>query len=219
MVGLRTDEDGRRWVQASEVIAMFPSMVWKHQIEPGLRDAMGARILEALADMRRDVPALEPGQGWQSAQDLHQHEALRELVSCIAHCAAGVLRFLQIVATECEITGCWATVLARGASHKLHAHPNNFLSGVYYVRTGEGADTINFHDPRRQAGVVRPPVVELTAQNTDQVVVRVSDGTLLLFPSWLEHSVDANGSASERISISFNLMFSSFAQRLSKPLW
>ena len=198
---------------------MFPSLVWKTQIESGLRDAMCARILQALADMRRDAPGLEPGQGWQSAQDLHEHEAMRELVSCIQHCAAGVLRFLRIGATECEITGCWATVLARGASHKLHSHPNNFLSGVYYVRTGEGADTINFHDPRSQAGVIRPPVVELTRENTDQVVVRVSDGTLLLFPSWLEHSVDANTSDGERISISFNLMFSSFAQRLSKPLW
>jgi uncharacterized protein (TIGR02466 family) len=109
--------------------------------------------------------------------------------------------------------------LAPGASHKLHSHPNNFLSGVYYVRTGEGADTINFHDPRSQASVIRPPVVELTGENTDQVVVRVSDGMLLLFPSWLEHSVDANRSDKERISISFNLMFSSFPQRLSKPLW
>ncbi|HEY2928428.1 putative 2OG-Fe(II) oxygenase, partial [Piscinibacter sp.] len=74
-------------------------------------------------------------------------------------------------------------------------------------------------DPRRQTGVIRPPVVELTAENTDQVVVRVRDGTLLLFPSYLEHSVDANASDAERISLSFNLMFSSFTERLSKPLW
>lgn len=198
---------------------MFPSLVWKIQVESGLRDAMGARILQALADMRRDAPSLEPGQGWQSAQDLHEHEAMRELVACIDHCAAGVLRFLRIGTTELEITGCWATVLAPGASHRLHSHPNNFLSGVYYVRAGEGADTINFHDPRRQASVIRPPVVELTAENTDQVVVRVSDGTLLVFPSWLEHSVDSTSGEGDRISISFNLMFSSFTQRLSKPLW
>ena len=198
---------------------MFPSLVWKTQIDPGLRDAMNARMLDALADMRRDAPPLEPGQGWQSAQDLHEREAFRELGSCIERCATGVLKFLRIGTAEYEITGCWATVLAHGASHKLHSHPNNFLSGVYYVRTHEGADTINFHDPRKQSGVIRPPVVELTAENTDQVVVRVRDGTLLLFPSYLEHSVDANGSGDERISISFNLMFSSFAQQLGKPLW
>jgi len=93
------------------------------------------------------------------------------------------------------------------------------LSGVYYVRTHSGADTINFHDPRSQTGVIRPPVVELTAENTDQVVVRVTNGTLLMFPSYLEHSVDTNMSEEERISISVNIMFSSFAEKLSKPLW
>jgi uncharacterized protein (TIGR02466 family) len=130
-----------------------------------------------------------------------------------------VLRFLRIGSQAVEITGCWATVLARGAAHKAHSHPNNFLSGVYYVRTRPGSDAINFHDPRTQAGVIRPPVVELTAENTDQVVVRVTNGTLLMFPSYLEHSVDANVNEEERISVSFNVMFSSFTEKLSKPLW
>jgi uncharacterized protein (TIGR02466 family) len=110
-------------------------------------------------------------------------------------------------------------VLAKGATHSIHSHPNNFLSGVYYVRSGPGADTINFHDPRRQTSIIRPPVVELTAENTDQIVVRITNGTLLMFPSYLEHSVNINMSTEERISISFNIMFSSFAQELSKPLW
>jgi uncharacterized protein (TIGR02466 family) len=118
-----------------------------------------------------------------------------------------------------EITGCWATVLAKGAMHKIHSHPNNYLSGVYYVRVQPGSDTINFHDPRTQAHVIQPPVVELTGENTDQVVVRLTNGTLLIFPSYLEHSVDANMSKEERISVSFNIMFSSFTEKLSKPLW
>ena len=69
-------------------------------------------------------------------------------------------------------------------------------------------------------GVQAPSdVVELTAENTDQVVLRVRDGTLLLFPSFLEHSVDANASDQERASVSFNVMFSEFAERMAKPLW
>jgi hypothetical protein len=40
-----------------------------------------------------------------------------------------------------------------------------------------------------------------------------------MFPAFLEHSVDPNESEEERISVSFNVMFSSFAQQLSKPLW
>jgi uncharacterized protein (TIGR02466 family) len=118
-----------------------------------------------------------------------------------------------------ELTGLWANMNPKGTAHPIHSHPNNFLSGVYYVRTREGADTVNFHDPRSQTGIIRPPVTELTAENTDQVVAKVSDGTLLMFPSWLPHSVDASGSDETRISVSFNIMPSAYTERMSKPLW
>jgi len=207
-----------RWMESSDVIPMFPSLLWKLQIEAGLRDAMDAKILLALAEMRRGQPPLEHGRGWQSTQSLHEREDFRELVSCVDRGITSILRFLRIGHDAFEITACWATVLAKGAAHKIHSHPNNFLSGVYYVRTQPGADTINFQDPRKQTGIIRPPVVELTADNTDQVVVKVSNGTLLMFPSFLEHSVDANMSEEERISVSFNVMFSSFTQQLSNRL-
>lgn len=208
-----------RWIEASEVIPMFPTMVWKILLRAELHAAMNGTLLALLEELRRDLPPLEPGSGWQSERNLHQRAELRELGACIRDVAQSVLRFLRIGYDTFEITGCWATVLARGAAHKAHSHPNNFLSGVYYVRTWPGADTINFHDPRHQASVIRPPVVELTAGNTDQVVVRVKNGTLLIFPSYLEHSVDANTGDEERVSISFNLMFSAFTENLSKPLW
>ena len=67
--------------------------------------------------------------------------------------------------------------------------------------------------------MIKPSVTELTADNTDQVVVSVNDGTLLVFPSWLSHSVDTNRSNQTRISVSFNIMFSEYAETLSQPLW
>src|SRR5450759_1546250 len=208
-----------RWSDASDVIPMFPTLVWKIELEAHLRDAIGAPVLAALAHLRLDLPPLAPGQGWQSIQSLHELGDFRNLVSCVHRVVPGILQFLRIGYDAHEVTACWATVLARGAAHKMHQHPNNFLSGVYYVRTHPGADTINFHDPRSQTGIIRTPVVELTAENIDQVVVRVKDGTMLVFPAYLQHSFDASASEDERISISFNIMFSSIAENLSKPLW
>jgi len=207
------------WLETSDVIPMFPTLVWKILLKAELRDVIDAKVLPTIEGLRRDLPTLKPRQGWQSEQTLHLREEFQELVSCVNNAAKSILRFLRIGQEAFEITGCWVTVLAKGAPHRAHSHPNNFLSGVYYVRIQPGADTITFHDPRRQTYVIRPPVVELTAENTDQVVVKVTKGTLLMFPSYLEHSVDINMSAEERISISFNIMFSSFAQTLSKPLW
>lgn len=205
--------------EASDVIPMFPTLVWKVQLTRDLHTAIDVKILAAIEAMEGETPELEPGQGWQSEQNLHEREDFQDLVACVDKAAQGALRFWRISDKAIELTGCWANVLGQGAAHRLHHHPNNFLSGVYYVRTGPGADTINFHDPRNQTGIIRPPVLELTAENTDQVVVSVKNGTLLLFPAYLQHSVDANSSEKDRVSVSFNLMFSSFTENFSKPLW
>jgi uncharacterized protein (TIGR02466 family) len=207
------------WASSSDVIPMFPTLVWKVQLGAQLHKEIDAQVLSVLARLRASLPPLAPGQGWQSIQTLHTLEEFRDLVSCVRRVVAGILRFLKVGYDAFEISACWATVLATGAVHRVHHHPNNYLSAVYYLRTHPGADTINFHDPRSQTGVIQPPVVNLTADNTDQVVVRVRNGTLLAFPAYLRHSVDANASEQERISISFNIMFSDFTENLSKPLW
>ncbi len=212
-------EKRARYVLASDVIPMFPTLVWKIQLEEQLRNKIGATALPALSLLRARQPPPGPGQGWQSVQTLHTLEEFQDLLAPVRHGISGVLKFLRIGYDAFEITACWATVLPPGAEHRVHDHPNNFLSGVYYLRTHAGADTINFYDPRSQAGIIRPPVIELTAENTERVVVRVTDGTLLLFPAYLRHSVDSNTSKEDRVSISFNIMFSAFTEHLTRPLW
>src|SRR5262249_4530927 len=152
-------------------------------------------------------------------QDLHLWAPFSELVDCIDAAAAEVLHFLKCGHDALCITGCWVNILAPARPHPAHSHPNNFLSGVYYVKTQSGAATVNFHDPRPQTGIIRAPATELTADNTDQIVVSVRDGTLLLFRAWPVHSVDANRSAEQRISVSFNMMFRAYAEAMTKPMW
>ncbi len=202
-----------------EVVRIFPTFVWKARLPAAQRDSINAAIREALAEMRREQPELARGESWQSGHGLHRLEALRGLVACVDSAAKTVLEFLKIEHGALLITGCWATVNAPGAAHRMHSHPNNFLSSVYYVQVAEGADTVNFHDPRPQSGIIRPPVTELTAYNTDQVVAQVEEGMLLVFPAWLPHSVDVNTSERLRISVSSNLMFGTYAEQLSQPLW
>ena len=203
----------------SDVFSLFPTSVWKIQLAPDRVERINRALRESLHEMNPRLMELAAGDAWQSDHQLHRLDEFRELVSCIMHSTGTILKFLKIGYQEIELTGCWANVAVRGASHAMHSHPNNFLSGVYYAQTWPGADTIHFHDPRPQAGVVRPPVTELTSQNVDQVVVNVKPGTLLMFPSYLMHSVPPSESSEQRTSVSFNLMFSSFAENLSKPMW
>ncbi len=208
-----------KWLEASEVLSVFPTCVWKIQLTSRFRRKVNSKILQVVNQINPDLAQISPGESWQSGQDLHNREQFVDLVSCINSTAQTVLQFLKVGYNTIEITGCWANINASGASHAVHSHPNNFLSGIYYVHTHPGADSVNFHDPRPQTGIIRPPVTELTSQNTDQVVVTVSDGMLLMFPSYLAHSVAPDDSDKLRISISFNMMFSLYAERLSGPLW
>jgi uncharacterized protein (TIGR02466 family) len=210
------DHDAVRF-ETAEVLRLFPVFVWKAQVAPDLCRPIDAAIRGLLAERPPGTPA--PGTLWQSGNALHRHSACAPLVRVVNAAVPEVLEFLKLGYREFEITGCWANVAAAGGWHRMHSHPNNFLSGVYYVQVQAGADTINFHDPRPQAGVIRPPVTDLTVYNTDQAVVSVAVGTLLVFPAWLPHSVDANASAAERISVSFNVMFRDLVERLAPPLW
>ena len=217
--------------QKTDVLRMFPSFVWKAELVPEIAAPMNAALLAALPGIGAPLHALAHRQSWQSAHDLHERAPFRELADCIHAAAEAALDYLKvgprigprigpsIGGAGLAITGCWANVNAPGAAHPEHSHPNNYLSGVYYLMTPAGADTIDFHDPRPQTGIIRPPVAALTAENTDEVLVRVTPGTLLLFPAWLPHSVDANASAELRISVSFNLMFNSYAESMGQPMW
>src|SRR5271170_894290 len=111
--------ENTRWREASDVIPIIPTLVWKVELEAQLREAICAQVLAALAHMRRNLPPLAPGQGWQSDQSLHELDDFRDLVSCVHRVVPGILQFLKIGYDAYEVTACWATVLAKGAAHKM----------------------------------------------------------------------------------------------------
>jgi uncharacterized protein (TIGR02466 family) len=205
--------------QQAEILRMFPTFLWKATVTPAVAAPMNAALLDALDAVGAPLNDLKHGQSWQSPHDLHQRAPFRDLVACVHAGALGALDHLKVAHRGVVVTGCWANVNAPGAAHPEHSHPNNYLSGVYYLKVPPGADTIAFHDPRPQVGIIRPPVTALTADNTDEVVLRVTEGTLLIFPAFLPHSVDAHEGAELRISFSFNLMFEAYAETMGRPSW
>jgi uncharacterized protein (TIGR02466 family) len=202
-----------------DVVRLFPTFVWQSRLEPACYESLNRDLLAYVETLMRAGHGTRTGATWQSGHKQHQTPEFAELVTCIDAATANVLGFLKVSDAPSRITGCWINVVGPGAAHATHTHPNNFLSGVYYLQTQAGADTINFHDPRPQSAIIRPPVTGLTAYNTDQVVVTVNDGTLLVFPAWLPHSVSVNMSARARISVSFNVMFTDYDTTMSPPLW
>ena len=148
-----------------------------------------------------------------------QHRNCHELKDIIDGAATGVLEFLKVVYESIELTACWVNISPPGDSHRPHTHPNNYPSGVYYVHTQEGANTISFNDPRPQTNITSLVTSEITDENAGQIHVTTREGLLVLFPSWLQHQVPRNKGRRARISIAFNLMFSQFGETMSQPKW
>lgn len=102
----------------------------------------------------------------------------------------------------------WAVVHRRGSWSASHVHPYNHWSGVYYVRIGPGeGGHVVFTDPRPAAAALPIPGHRFGADHP----VRPRAGLLLVFPSWLAHSVTPYHGRGPRISIAFNLTVGSGA--------
>ncbi len=201
----------------TRVLPLFPTYVWYATLADTVFAGLNQRIEQRLDAMRS--PSDDSRQLLQTHQQLHRDEALAGLLPFIDGAARGALDFLKIRYQRFTITGCWANRSKMGLGHKAHCHPNNFLSGVYYVSAPKGGDSITFHDPRPQPNVFMPPTVELTNDNAGKVTIGVKTGTLVVFPSWLIHSVEPSQASSTRTSIAFNIMFESFAEQMSPPMW
>ena len=99
----------------------------------------------------------------------------------------------------------WSIINKKDASNVRHIHSNNYISAAYYVKAPEKSGNIVFHDPR-PARVYRHPIAKSPNKlNATINSVKPEPGLLVLFPSYLEHSVNPNLSDKKRIVISFNL--------------
>ncbi|HTQ77787.1 MAG TPA: TIGR02466 family protein [Burkholderiales bacterium] len=141
------------------------------------------------------------------------HPAVRWLKQQVEQTVGSFLQHTGVVRpVPWKLVG-WYNVNRYGDHHAPHTHPWAYLSGTYYVRVPAappGVDDprsrpacISFYDPRTGADMITAGV-EPDARPAH--VVRPSAGTLLMWPSPVQHSVHPNLSEEHRISISFNVL-------------
>lgn len=118
---------------------------------------------------------------------------------------------------ECGITQSWVNWNHPKEHTHLHTHPNSIVSGVLYLQVEENKNNlILFHRLNQDIGsgknIIEPPMFK---QPNDKVerkyvdgaqAVFVKNGDLILFASYLPHSVPPNHGSSKRISLAFNSM-------------
>lgn len=196
----------------------FPTPIFTGRLDGA--EERDAGLLELIyAERDRDAEGTQRSNyralnGWHSRIDLHKEESFAGFVAAIetelAHISveSGYDRRYDLV-----ITSMWAIVNGPTGSNRAHIHPGCLWSGVYYVQTPDGCGNIEFIDPRTMHLMTQPkyiPKKKRKKSRWTKVNFTPGGGKLVVFPSWLYHSVapnltDETGKAADRVIISFNV--------------
>ena len=104
-----------------------------------------------------------------------------------------------------KMEAMWSIINKKGSFNIQHNHPNSYLSAAYYVRHPEKSGNIRFFDPREQKNIRYPKIKKYTDLSAVIIEKDPKEGDLLIFPSYLYHSVGENLSEDDRIIVSFNV--------------
>mgnify|MGYP001425276823 CR=1 FL=1 len=187
---------------------LFPSPVWTLTLDN--HKEVNERIYKYIKSAQnKDQLGVNKSnvKGWHSKDFDLEDEAPQNFITFILPAIEQVMidmnweRKKQTV----KINNMWAIVNTGGSANLRHQHGNSTISGAYYVRAPENSGDIVFYDPR-PAPVHNHPISK-TANKLNATVnsIKPEPGMLVLFPSYLEHSVNPNLSNKKKIVISFNI--------------
>jgi len=100
-----------------------------------------------------------------------------------------------------RLTQSWVNYSEPGQYHHKHAHPNSFVSGVFYIQTNPNDKIFFYRDGWQQ---IKLPPAEWNAWNSESWWFEAITGRLILFPSSLTHMVPTVEGEDVRVSLSFN---------------
>ena len=196
----------------------FPTMFFNRDLEDA--DLVNEELAGLIRSEReRDRKGLQRSNfrelgGWHSRNNLHKDEAYQRITSRILEHGTFISEQLNYnKGYRLDIDAMWSIINGPGSFNRAHIHPGSLWSGVYYVAAPEKCGDIEFIDPRTE-NLIKTAQFVPKQQRPPEAWTKVrftpSPGKMIMFPSWLYHSVDPNlseaeGAGAERIIVSFNL--------------
>jgi uncharacterized protein (TIGR02466 family) len=193
--------------QHGQIEHLFPTPVFWHVLKDV--DALNAELRDIILEQERAAPSMVKSNqgGWQSPTDFFRWQQPAVATLRNYACRAVEVATARIVPQNLRIEfhlSSWAAVNRKGHYNTAHVHPMATWSGVYYVDPGdEAADTqggvLEFSHPNLASVMTFFPGVLPSAR-----LVRPEAGMMILFPSYLEHSVRMYQGERPRICVPFN---------------
>jgi len=186
----------------------FSTPIWTSKIDD--YDKVNEEMLNFIINLqKKDSTGIVKSnfKGWHSKDFDLKDKCLTKFVTAIKKNINTSLNDMNwdLDSQSVKITNMWAIINEKGALNQKHHHSNSDISAAYYVSAHDDCGDIVFYDPR-PARVYKHPIAKSPNKlNATINSVKPEPGLLVLFPSYLEHSVNPNLSNKKRIVISFNL--------------
>lgn len=141
---------------------------------------------------------------YQSPDNLHHQEELRPLLEYICHMVQKANSDLDLIDCDVALTGVWVNIQDNSSAIlSEHVHKDTY-SGVFYLKAPEGSGKLSISNIAVNKIWQGLSLVDTKNQFTAKSIkINPVDGQLLLWPSYIPHSVEPNAHDEERISISF----------------
>ena len=125
------------------------------------------------------------------------------------HCERFVIKYLTVKDNaKFYLQNSWCNIHGSNESSQIHYHGGSLLSGVYYPIFPKNSGNLSFHKNPLHINLfhqsIRFEYDELNNITAEKYILEIKEGTIVLFPSQLEHSVEKNISNEKRYSIAFN---------------
>ena len=145
--------------------------------------------------------------GYQSPSTLQGVEELCPLFEYICQMGFKAVADLDFVDCDIALTEAWLNINdSRQCMNSEHVHGEVF-SGVFYLSAPDESGKLVIQNPAINKMWKGCSLTSQKNQFTgDSIRIEPVEGNIILFPSYISHSVETNNHDEERISISFNLI-------------
>ena len=150
------------------------------------------------------------GWGYDGKGDMRVLESYPQIKKVLLDAFIPFAKEIMLFSNEFDISTSWLTRMEKGDESPVHLHANSFWSGVYYYgEEYDDASPLAFEHPLSNhikdfGFFIKPDGIN--EYNGLENIIYPRKNQLLLFPSYLKHSVYEQKSEKTRYSLAFNIV-------------
>ena len=181
---------------------LFPTPFWTVDL-----DINNSELTRECYRVRRNEKGVfdKSNRGGYHSDNLSFNIGFDSLLHTICNTSKKILTDYYSNTREVSINPYWVNINRIDNYNVRHIHPGCILSGVYYVKCQNVPEqgSLVLHMDEKEQFILNSNHLNIKTKE----IITPKEGMLVLFPSYVPHTVLPNTLNCDRISISFNLVF------------